>query len=49
MVEQIFASLRVKRSVIIGNKHGMYELPNDLGLGKLGNIRKNSKPHRIIA
>ena len=28
---QIFFSPQVKRSVIISNKHGTYELPNDLG------------------
>ena len=34
---QIFLSPQVKRSAIISNKHGMYELPHDLphdlGLG----------------
>ena len=38
---QIFFSLQVKRSVIISNKHGIYELhhelPNDLRLRILGN------------
>ena len=41
MVEQIFLSPQVKRSVIISNKHGIYELPhelpNDLRLRILGN------------
>ena len=41
MAEQIFLSPQVKRSVIIGNKHGIYELfhelPNDLRLTILGN------------
>ena len=50
MVEQIFLSPQVKRSVIISNKHGIYqlahELPNDLRL--MGSIRKISKLHRII-
>ena len=35
------------------DKHGIYqlpqELPNDLRLRKLGNSRKVSKPHRMIA
>ena len=38
---------------IITDKHGIYELPhelrNDLGLRKLGNIRKVSKLHRMTA
>ena len=50
MVEQIFLSPQVKRSVIISNKHGIYqlahELPNDLRL--MESIRKISKLHRII-
>ena len=56
MVEQFFLSPKVKRSVIISNKYGIYELPqelpNDLRLKdirKLGNIRKISKFHRIMA
>ena len=32
MVEQIFLSPQVKRSVIISNKYGIYELPNNLRL-----------------
>ena len=47
---QIF---QVKRCAIITYKHGIYELPhelpNDLGLRKLGNIRKLSKLRRMIA
>ena len=39
--EQIFFSPQVKRSVIISNKHNIYELPhelpNDLRLRKLEN------------
>ena len=39
MIEQIFLSQQVKRSVIIINKHGIYELPcelpNDVRLSKL--------------
>ena len=34
---QNFFSLQVKRSVIISNKHGLYELSNDLRLRILGN------------
>ena len=50
---QIFLSPQVKRCMIITYKHGIYELPhklpNDLRLRKLGNIRKVSKLHRMIA
>ena len=42
MFYQIFVSPQVKRSVIISNKHGMYELrrklPNTLRLGKSQNF-----------
>ena len=48
-----FLSPQVKRRAIITYKHGIYklpqELPNDLRLRKLGNIRKVSKLHRMIA
>ena len=51
MVEH-FLLPQVKRSVIISNKDGIYklshELPNELRLRKLGNIRKISKSYRII-
>ena len=50
---QIFLSPQVKRCAIITYKHGIYELPhelpNDLGLRKLGTIRKLSKLRRTIA
>ena len=56
MFYQIFFSPQVKQWAIITYKHGIYELlhelPNDLrlkDLRKLGNIRKVSKPHRMIA
>ena len=53
MFYQFFLSPQVKRWAIITYKHGIYELPhelpNDLRLWKLGNIRKVSKPHRMIA
>ena len=41
----IFLSSQVKRTVIISNKHGIYELPHKLAndLRKLGNIEKISK------
>ena len=43
----------MKRCAIIVYKHGIYELPhelpNDVRLWKLGNIRKLSKLHRMIA
>ena len=55
MFYQIFLSPQVKRWAIVTYKHGIYELPNelpnDLRLRKeiLGNIRKMSKLHRMIA
>ena len=56
MFYQIFFSPQVKQWGIITYKHGIYELlhelPNDLrlkDLRKLGNIRKVSKLHRMIA
>ena len=57
MFWQIFLSPQVKRYAITTYEHGIYELPNDLRLRKLGNydfrksgsIRKVSKPYRIIA
>ena len=52
MFYQIFLSAQVKRWAIITYKHGIYELPlelpNDLRLRKLGNIRKVSKFYRMI-
>ena len=51
MFNQIFLSPQVKRWTIITHKDDIYELPhelpNDLRLRKLGNIRKLSKPHRM--
>ena len=48
MLCQMFLSPQVKRCAIITYKHGVYELPhalpNGLGLRKLKNIRKVSKP-----
>ena len=40
---QFSFSPQVKRSVIISNKHGIYELPNHFRLRILGKIRKISK------
>ena len=37
MFYQILVLPQVKRSVIIINEHGIYELPNDLRLRILGN------------
>ena len=36
MFEQFFFPSQVKRSVIISDKYGIYELPNDLRLRILG-------------
>ena len=47
--EQVLFSLQVKSTVIISNKHGIYELPNNLRLWKLANITKILKINRIIA
>ena len=51
MFDKIFVSPQVKQIVIISNKHGIYELPHELpnDLRKLGNIKKISKPHRIVS
>ena len=48
MFYQILISPQVKRCVIITYKHGIYELPNQLILRILKNIRKVSKLHRMI-
>ena len=52
MFYQIFLSPQVKRSVIISNKNGICNcltVAEGNNLIKLGNIRKSSKLHRIIA
>ena len=53
MFYQTFLSPQAKRCTIVTYNHGIYELPhqlpNDLTLRKLGNIREVPKPHRIIA
>ena len=38
---QFFPSPQVKRSLIISNKSGIYELPNDLRLNILGNYESS--------
>ena len=52
MFDQIFLSPHVKRSVIISNKHSMYELPyefpNDLRLRILGNWEIRAKSQNFI-
>ena len=52
MFDQIFLSLQVKQSVVIDNKHGMYELPNepstDLRLRILGNYEILGKSPNFI-
>ena len=49
MFHQTFLSRQVKQCAIITYKHGIYKLPNDLRLKKLGNIRRVIKLHRMIA
>ena len=50
MFQQIFLSPQVKQCAIITYKHGIYELLDNLKkLTILGNVRKVSKPHRMIA
>ena len=53
MVDHILLSPQVKQSIITSNKHGIcelpHELPNNLRLRILQNIRKVSKLHRMIA
>ena len=45
--EQIFLSPQVKQSVIISNKHGIFEMPQEsLEIRK---YQENQKLHRIIA
>ena len=51
MFYQIFRSPQVKRSAIISNKHGIYEVPhelsNDVKLRKFWKVRKISKLYII--
>ena len=48
MFYQIFLLPQVKQCAITTYEHGIYELPREL-LNDLGNTRKVSKRHRIIA
>ena len=52
MFYQIFQSPQQKLSAIIGNKHGIYELPhelsNDLGLRIVGNYERSGKSQNFI-
>ena len=52
MFDQIFLSLQAKRSEVISNKHGVYELPhelpNDLKLRILGNLDISGKTQNFI-
>ena len=48
MFYQIFLSLQVKRSTIIINKQGVYELPNNLTLRILGNKEKSGKSGNVL-
>ena len=57
MFHQIFLSPQGKRWAIITHKHGIYELHHELlndlrllkDLRRLGNIKKVSKRHKMIA
>ena len=52
MLYQIFISPQVKRSAIISNKQGVYELPqelpNDLRLKILGNQEQSEKSPNFL-
>ena len=52
MFYQIFLSPQVKRSAIISNKQGLYELshelPNDLRLRILGMKEKSGKSQNLV-
>ena len=51
MLYQIFLLPQVKRSAIISNKRGIYELPhelpNDVGLKTLGNLERSRKAKKF--
>ena len=49
MFEQSFLSPQLKRSMIIRNKHGIYELSHKLLERELENLSKKLKLHSIIA
>ena len=52
LLYQIFFSQQVKRILIISNKHGIYELPdelpNDLRLRILWNWKRSGKSQHVI-
>ena len=48
MFYQIFLSAQVKRSAIIGNKHSLYELPNDIRLRILENQEESEKSQNFL-
>ena len=48
IVYQIFFSPQVKRSVIISNKHAIYELPNNVGLRILENYERSGKSQNFM-
>ena len=48
MFYQTFLSPQVKRSMIISNEHGKYELPNGLRLTILENYEKSLKTQNFI-
>ena len=48
MLSQIFFSPKMKRSVIIGNRHGIYELPNGIRLRILGNKEISRKSQNFL-
>ena len=48
MFVQIFLLPSVERSILVRNKHGIYELPNDLRQRDLGNEELKSKSQYFI-
>ena len=52
MFYQIFLSPQVKQSAIVSNKQGVYELPhelpNDLRLRLIGNMKKSGKSRKSL-
>ena len=52
MLQQIFASPQVKRSAIVSNKHGVYELPHELpNVSRplnLGNYENSGKSQNLL-
>ena len=48
MFDQVLLSLLVKRNLIISNKHGIHELPNDLRFRILGYYAISGKSQNLI-